>query len=61
MVFQLDFKDPDPDHNIRMRLGNALAVCNLYGLFLHSSYFSASNGEAFLSYFGLKKYPFHTL
>ena len=38
MVFQLDFKGLF--HNIRMRLGNALVVCDLYGLFLHSGLFS---------------------
>ena len=38
MVFQLDFKGPF--HNIRMRLGKALVVCDLYDLFLHSGYFS---------------------
>ena len=39
MVFQLGFKDPYSD--IRMRFGNASVVCNLFGLFLHSSHFSA--------------------
>ena len=38
MVFQLHFKGPY--HNIRIRLGNALVVRDLYGLFLHSSHFS---------------------
>ena len=52
MVFQLDFKGPF--HNIRMRLGKALVVCDLYDLFLHSGYFSLQIGEAFLSYFRLK-------
>ena len=52
MVFKLDFKDPY--YNIRMRLGNALIVCDLYGLYLHSGLFSVYKGEAFLSYFGLK-------
>ena len=37
MVFQLYFKGPY--HNIRMRLGNALVVCDLYGLYLHSGDF----------------------
>ena len=39
MVFQLDFKSPY--HNIRMRPGNALVVCDLYGLYLYSGHFSA--------------------
>ena len=52
MVFQLDFKGPY--HNIRMRLGNALVVCDLYGLYLHSGHFLVKKVEAFLSYFGLK-------
>ena len=43
MVFQLDFKGPY--RNIRMRLGNAFVVCDLYG----SHHFLA-----FLSYFELK-------
>ena len=38
MMFQLDFKGPY--HNIRMRPGNALLLCDLYGLFLHSDHFS---------------------
>ena len=38
MVLKLDFKDPY--YNIRMRLGNALVVCDLYGLYLHSGHFS---------------------
>ena len=38
MVFLLDFKSPYD--NIRMRLGNALLVCDLYGLFLYSGHFS---------------------
>ena len=37
MVFQLDFKGQY--HNIRMRLGNALVVCDLYGIYLHSCHF----------------------
>ena len=37
MVFQLDFKGSY--HNIRMRLGNGLVVCDLYGLYLHSDLF----------------------
>ena len=53
MVFQLDSKRPC--HNIRMRLGNAFVVCDLYGLYLHSGQFSAYEGEAFLSHFELKK------
>ena len=55
MVFQLDFKGPY--HNIRMRLGSALIVCDLYDLFLHSGHFSVEKSEAFqvfLCYFGLK-------
>ena len=52
MVFQLDFEGPY--HNIRMRLGNVLVVCDLYGLYLHSGHFSVQKVEAFLSYFGLK-------
>ena len=38
MVFQLDFKDPY--HNIRMHLGNALTLIDLYSVFLHSVHFS---------------------
>ena len=38
MVFELDFKGPC--YNIRMRFGNALVVCDLYGLCLHPGYFS---------------------
>ena len=38
MVYQLDFKVPY--HNMRMRLGNALVVCDLYDLFLLSGNFS---------------------
>ena len=38
IVFQLDFKDSY--HNIRMRAGNALILCDLYDLFLHSDHFS---------------------
>ena len=38
MAFQLDFKGPY--YNIRIRPGNALVVCDLYGLFLHSGHFS---------------------
>ena len=38
MIFQLAFKGPY--HNIRMWPGNALVVCDLYGLHLHSGYFS---------------------
>ena len=56
MVFQLDFKGPY--HNIRMRLRNVLAVCDLYGLFLHSGHFSVEKGERFLSYFRLKNPSF---
>ena len=41
MVFQLDFKDPY--HNIRMRLGNALALFDLYSVFLHSGHFSVQS------------------
>ena len=52
MMFQLDFKGPY--HNFKIRLGNALVVCDLYGLFLLSGNFSAEKGQAFLSYFGLK-------
>ena len=52
MVFQLDFKGPY--HNIRMRLGNALVVCDLYALYLHSGHFLVEKVEAFLSCFGLK-------
>ena len=59
MVFKSDFKGPY--YNIRMRLGNALVVCDLYGLYLHSGHFSVYKGEAFLSYFGLKNPPFHVL
>ena len=44
----MDFKGPY--HSIRMRLGNALVVCDLYGLSMHSGHFLV--GEAFLSYFG---------
>ena len=52
MIFQLDFKGPY--RSIKMRLGNALVLCDLYGLFLQSGHFSAKNSEALLSYFGLK-------
>ena len=52
MVFQLDFKSPY--HNIRMRLGNALLLFDLYSVFLHSDHLLVQKGEAFLSYFGLK-------
>ena len=38
MVFQLGFEGPS--HNIRMGIGNALVVCDLYVLFLHCGYFS---------------------
>ena len=38
MIFQLDFKGPY--HNIIMRLGNALVVCDLHSLFLHYDIFS---------------------
>ena len=38
MVFQLNFKGSY--HNIRMHLGNALVVCDLYGLSVHPRYFS---------------------
>ena len=38
MIFEVDFKGPY--HSIRMRVGNALVVCDLYGLFLHSGHFS---------------------
>ena len=37
-VFQLDFKGLY--YNIRMRLGNAMLVFDLYGLFLYSGHFS---------------------
>ena len=38
IVFQLDFKGPY--HNIRMRVGDVLVVCDLYGLlFLHFGHF----------------------
>ena len=33
-----------PYHNIRMRLGNALVLYDLYGLFLHSGFFSVKKG-----------------
>ena len=52
MIFQLNF--PGLYHSIRIHIGNALVVCDLYGLYLHSGDFSALNGEAILSYFGLK-------
>ena len=52
MVFQLNFKDPY--HNIRMRLGNTLEVCDLYSIFLYFDFFSVQKAEAFLSYFRLK-------
>ena len=52
----LNFKGPY--HNIRMRLGNALEVCDLYSIFLHSGHFPVQKGEAFLSYFGLKNLLF---
>ena len=42
MMFQLDFKGPY--HNFKIRLGNALVVCDLYGLFLLSGNFSAEKG-----------------
>ena len=42
MLFQLDFKGPY--HNTRMHLGKALIVCDLYGLFLHSSHFQSKRG-----------------
>ena len=38
MVLQLDFQGPY--QNIRMRLGNALIVCDLYDVFLRSGHFS---------------------
>ena len=38
MVFELEFKGPD--YSIRMCLGNALVVRDLYGLYLHSGHFS---------------------
>ena len=38
MVFQLGFKGPY--HNIKICLGNALVVCDLCGLHLHSGHFS---------------------
>ena len=38
MVVQLEFKGRY--HNIRISLGNALVVCNLCDLFLHSGHFS---------------------
>ena len=56
MVVQLDFKGPYL--NIRVRLGNAFVVYDLYGSFLHSSHFSVQFGEAFLSYFGTKNLTF---
>ena len=56
MVFQLDFKGPY--HNIRMRLGNALIVCDLYEFFLHFGHFSVLKCGTFLSYFGLKNPSF---
>ena len=43
-----------PYHNMRMHLGNALAVYDLYGLFLQSGHFSVLKVETFLSYFQLK-------
>ena len=52
MLFQMDFKGTY--HNIRVRLRNALTVCDLYGLFLHSSHFLTYKDETFLCYFGLK-------
>ena len=52
MIFQLGFLGLY--HSIRMHIGNALVVCDLDGLYLHSGDFSAWNGEALLSYFGLK-------
>ena len=52
MIFQLNF--PGLYHSIRIHIGNALVVCDLYGLYMHSGDFSALNGEAILSYFGLK-------
>ena len=52
MVFELDFKGPY--YNIRIRLGNALQVCDFHSVLLHSGHFSVQRGEAFLSYFGLK-------
>ena len=56
MVFQLNFKGPY--HNIRMRLGNALEVCDFYSIFQQFGHFSVQKGEAFPSYFGLKNPPF---
>ena len=47
MVFQLDFEGPY--HNTRMRLRNALVVCDLYGLNLHSGHFLNYKDEAFLT------------
>ena len=38
MVFELEFKGPY--YNIKMCLGNALVVCDMYGLYLHSDHFS---------------------
>ena len=37
-----------------MRLGNALEVCDLYSIFLHSGQFLMQKGEVFLIYFGLR-------
>ena len=42
MSYQLNFKDPYL--NIRMRLRNAFAVCDLYVLFLHSDHFFILKG-----------------
>ena len=53
MVFQLNFKGPY--HNIGLRLGNVLVVCDLYGLPLHSNHFSV------LKLFWVEKSPFHVL
>ena len=52
MVFQLDFKGPCD--SIRMHLGNALLLFDLYSVFLHSDHLLVHKGDAFLSYFGLK-------
>ena len=35
-------------------LGNALVVCDWYGLFMHSGYFSVYKGQRVPSYFGFK-------
>ena len=52
MLFQLD--SIGPYHNIRMRHGDVLVVCDLYDSFLHSGYFSVKKDETFISYFRLK-------